>query len=969
MSRKNGFSDSSDEFEHSPQASQGIGDDVFSMRQHFSGDFAVGQCFASDMEPELGIGTLSAIENKRLSITFKETSSVRHYSTHDAPLRRIRFKHGDIVQNQAGKTAKVLAVLEEHSLITYQTTIGTIHETDLSGSTRFTAPIDRLLSGHFDRTRVFDLRMRALELRHELDKSEIRGFCGPRIDCLGHQLYIAHQIAQSHKRRVMLADEVGLGKTIEACLILHRLLLCGLAQRALICVPQSIVHVWFVELLRKFNMLFTIVDASYFDDDSGNEQNPFLSDQLVLCDIGFLSQHEKAASLALEAGWDVLIVDEAHHVRHDSPLFDFVQSLALVCRDVFLLTATPHQLGEESHFARLRLLDPSRFTTFETFKNESKTHRTIARITSSLTDNVQPGPADTTLLCGLFADEAVFTRDQIEHISAQSPTIRQRMVDELIDRFGIGRAMFRNTRTAVGNFPKRIADILPLDGNKSCIDQSNKELQNQFDTLTNDPRLLCFIELLNKFPDDKFLCICRDKSLVIAIEKAMRHHCAVATGQFHEELTLVARDRNAAWFGEDDGARVLLCSEIGSEGRNFQFCHHLFMWDLPYNCELIEQRIGRLDRIGQKHEVFVHVPYIKGAAGEILCRFFHEGLNVFQNIAPYGQEVFELCNPALEKCIRGCVEHNADWKSDLDLCISSAKKQAAVVSKRLESGRDRLLELHSFRPAIGNRIVESIAKSEKDKTLEQFMIDFFKFYGVFSEPLGNRTYKLWSESGLDETFPALRTDRPLVTFDRAKALSREDMEFMTADHPAVRNGLDMFLGSEKGNCSCAIWKNAPCGGLLWEARYVLECVASPLLHVDRFLAPTPIRILIDHMLRDKSNIFSGESFNTALCDYDKWHVLEQNKKVMDLIPKLQQHADECAVQCARNAISRSLDSMKTTLSAEKSRVEHLAEVNPAVSKEELITLETEITQLTRAIETATPRLDAVRLVVLQKKTV
>ncbi len=968
MARKNGFSHSADEYENHPQTSDGTGDDVFSMRQHFNGEFAIGQCFASDMEPELGIGTLSAIENKRLSITFKETSSVRHYAIQNAPLRRIRFKQGDTIQNRAGKSALVQAVTEENFLLTYQTTIGPIPETDLSGSIRFTAPIDRLYSGHFDRTKVFDLRVRALNVRFESDKSEIRGFRGPRIDCLGHQLFIAHHIAQSHKRRVMLADEVGLGKTIEACLILHRLLLCGRAQRALICVPQSIVHVWFVELLRKFNLLFTIIDASYFDDDRAADQNPFLTDQLVLCDIGFLADNAQAASLATQAGWDILIVDEAHHVRHNSPLFDFVQGISLACRDVFLLTATPHQLGEESHFERLRLLDPSRFSTFEAFKSETQTHRAIARITSNIVDGTQLDPDDTALLCSLFSDTTDFTKEQIVSINTRPPDMRRHLVDELIDRFGIGRAMFRNTRSAVGNFPKRIADIISLDGNSHDIERSNNETQNQFDSLTKDPRLLCLIALLNKYPGDKFLCICHDKGLVAGIEKAVRHHVNIEIAQFHEELTLIARDRNAAWFGEDEGARMLLCSEIGSEGRNFQFCHHLFMWDLPNNCELIEQRIGRLDRIGQKHEVFVHVPFIKGSVGEVSCRFFHEGLDVFQNIAPYGQEVFETCNDALVQCMQGCMAQNGSWRKDLDTCITSAKVQAAAVSKRLELGRDRLLELHSFRPEIGNRIADEIVKNETDKTLELFMLDFFKFHGVFSEPLGTRTYKLWSESALDETFPALRTDRPLVTFDRAKALSREDMEFMTADHPAVHNGLDMFLGSEKGNCSCAQWKNAPGGGLLWEAWYVLECVASPLLHVDRFLAPTPIRILIDHMLRDKSNIYSGESFNTALCDYDKWHVLEQNDKVMDLIPALQQHADRCAAKIAQSIISQSLQAMRTILSAEKSRIEHLSRINQSVLKEELDAVETEMLQLTKAMENATPRLDAIRLIVLQKKT-
>ena len=87
---------------------------------------------------------------------------------------------------------------------------------------------------------------------------------------------------------------------------------------------------------------------------------------------------------------------------------------------------------------------------------------------------------------------------------------------------------------------------------------------------------------------------------------------------FHEGLTLVQRDRSAAWFADPDGARLLICSEIGSEGRNFQFCHHLVMFDLPQHPDQLEQRIGRLDRIGQESDVEIHVPVVAGSAIEVL---------------------------------------------------------------------------------------------------------------------------------------------------------------------------------------------------------------------------------------------------------------------------------------------------------------------------------------------------------------
>ncbi len=114
--------------------------------------------------------------------------------------------------------------------------------------------------------------------------------------------------------------------------------------------------------------------------------------------------------------------------------------------------------------------------------------------------------------------------------------------------------------------------------------------------------------------DAKILLICKSKRKVLAIESALQEKLNVKIALFHEELPLVQRDRNAAWFAEPEGARILLCSEIGSEGRNFQFAHHLVLFDIPANPGLLEQRIGRLDRIGQTATIQIHVPYIVGSA-------------------------------------------------------------------------------------------------------------------------------------------------------------------------------------------------------------------------------------------------------------------------------------------------------------------------------------------------------------------
>ena len=163
---------------------------------------------------------------------------------------------------------------------------------------------------------------------------------------------------------------------------------------------------------------------------------------------------------------------------------------------------------------------------------------------------------------------------------------------------------------------------------------------------------------------------------------------------FHEGLTLVQRDRNAAWFAERRGARILLCSEIGSEGRNFQFAHHLVLFDLPVDPELLEQRIGRLDRIGQRSEIHIHVPFVINSFQEVLARWYHEGLNSFEEQLQGGRELLERFGPVI---------NNLKSREELERLIEETRVARQEIARRLHEGRDRLMEMNSFRPKVAEK--------------------------------------------------------------------------------------------------------------------------------------------------------------------------------------------------------------------------------------------------------------------------
>ncbi|HTG73409.1 MAG TPA: helicase-related protein, partial [Terriglobia bacterium] len=654
-------------------------------------DFHPGQRWISESEPELGLGSVLKLTPRTVIVEFRASGQNREYARNNAPLRRVRFRPGDTIQNRKGKALTIESVTEEHSLLRYRRGKQELHEEDLSDTISFNKPEERLFAGQFDPPAVFDLRSTALEHQYRRRKSSVRGFLGGRIDLLPHQLFIASEVSARMAPRVLLADEVGLGKTIEACLILHRLILTGRVQRVLILVPESLVHQWFVELLRRFNLWFHIYDEERCE--AAGNRNPFLEAQLILCGITLFTDSEQRTQEALAAGWDMLVVDEAHHLHWSpagaSPTYTIVEELGRKAPGLLLLTATPEQLGMAGHFARLRLLDPDRFYDLETFLKEDEHYRDVAREAEKLPE----GPK----------------------------------LHALLDRHGTGRVRFRNTRATVSGFPRRVVQMHPLAASKSV-----------------DARISWLIELLNDLDPEKVLLICRTKETVAVIDTALRRRIRIELAVFHEGLTLVQRDRNAAWFAEEEGARILLCSEIGSEGRNFQFAHHLVLFDLPVDPELLEQRIGRLDRIGQRSEVQIHVPFVINSFQEVLARWYHEGLNSFEEQLQGGRELLERF---------GSVVNNMKSREELERLVLETRAARQEIAMRLHEGRDRLMEMISFRPKVAEKTVEEIRREDADTGLETFMLSMFEYYALHVEQIAERTYKLGRAGILADSFP------------------------------------------------------------------------------------------------------------------------------------------------------------------------------------------------------------------------
>jgi len=942
--------------------------------------FLPGQRWISESEPELGLGTVVACAGGRVQVAFTAAGETRTYAVDQAPLQRVRFRAGDKARTLAGLEFIITEVVEQAGRLTYVGEQQRLPEAELSAHVSLQGPQARLRAGRFDPAAAFSLRRRTLELRHRSRLSPVRGFVGGRIDLIPHQLYIAQEVAGRQAPRVMLSDEVGLGKTIEACLILHRLLLSGRVNRILVVVPESLVHQWFVEMLRRFNLWLHIFDAERCAAIEAGEPgaNPFLDDQLVITSLDFLAGDPRRAEQAVAAGWDLLVVDEAHHLGWSatsvSPEYQVVEQLSRHAAGLLLLTATPEQLGVESHFARLHLLDPDRYRDLATFQSEAKDYQAVARVAVKL-----------QAATGLTKPEIAALRRWLAHDPQGEPHLAalaegsadagQALLDKLLDLHGPGRVLFRNTRAGMKGFPKRtfrparlapvvdVAAWLERVSTEFAGDAGDTRLPTAMADLARDPRVLWLVELLQQLAPQKVLLISRTIEKAEALDAALRTHLSIKTGIFHEGLTLVQRDRHAAWFAEPDGARLLICSEIGSEGRNFQFAHHLVLFDLPLNPELLEQRIGRLDRIGQRDDIEIHVPYLAHSPQEVLARWYHEGLNAFESNLEGGNELLHQFGRAVhDLALEFAVADRSAADLELANLLTATKAARLEMRRRLERGRDRLLELNSFRPATAQKIIRQILEQDQQPDLEEYLLDVFEHFGIQFEELAPHTWQLNPQGLITDSFPALPAEGMIATCDRRRALSREDVGFMTWDHPLVAGAMDLLLGTETGNCAFAVLPTPNDRTLLLELIFVLEAIAAPSLQADRFLPPTPIRVVISHKLADVTAAFADSNWEQKLQKGQPYKLTENADIAQHRLPAMLAAGAARAETQAAAIREAARQAMNHLLGGEVQRLQMLAQVNDHVRPQEIQLAQAQQAALAAVLQQSRLRLDALRLI-------
>ncbi|MBR9904747.1 MAG: RNA polymerase-associated protein RapA [Gammaproteobacteria bacterium] len=973
-------------------------------------DFSPGQRWISDGEAELGLGTVLNCDARSVTILFSASQETRTYNTRQAPLTRVMFGSGDRVLSADGWQIVVDDSKESGGLITYigedkEGNLRELPEAKLADTMQFDQARDRLLTGQVDRNDWFDLRFRTLHHYQRIEQHSALGFSGPRIDLIPHQLYIANEVANRHAPRVLLADEVGLGKTIEAGLILHRLLLNGRVERALILVPDSLTHQWLVELLRRFSLNVSLLDET--QSQAHGSENPFESAQLVLASQGWLFANPQRQEQVLASQFDLLIVDEAHHLdwseEGSGPGYRCVEQLSATIPGLLLLTATPEQMGIKSHFARLRLLDGERYHDLERFKAEESHYTEVARAIDAL--EALPGDPDARGHVSAIADDrdsqallAILCNEEAG--KAQQDAARAQLSEALLDRHGTGRVMFRNSRRHVGGFPERRLNLVPLalpsayrrvvrrlERDDDYLDEllietgmdhpdvliypdaAYRELSN--DPLNGedwwhiDPRVNWLLEKLsddseNGFANEKVLVIAHHRETAEGLAEGLRVLGGYHAPVFHEDLSLIERDRAAAAFAdEDEGVQVLVCSEIGSEGRNFQFCRHLVMFDMPQHPDQLEQRIGRLDRIGQRHAIELHIPTFEGSPGERLLRWYHEGMDAFSAPHGVGNELFDAFGDALADAL---LDDEA-----LDEIIAETRTMFSAKLAEHDAGRNRLLELNACRPARAQQVIDAVQELDDDTALPRYLERALDIFGVDSQEIGKGLMHLQPSQHMLDGLPGLVKGEEgfTATYSRSQALARDDIQRLSWEHPLLREMMGRVLDGTMGNSALALLRHdaIPSGRLMAELVFRTHCPAPKKLHLNRFLPPTAVRLLLDE---SGANLTSKISFTGLGKNLQKVNkslardlIKSRHDQLREMLTQGEGEAERQLPSIVENAEAR----MRAQLDAEIARLTALAEHNPAVRSAEIDALKDERQALSEAIENTRLRLDSVRVII------
>ncbi|MCG8591123.1 MAG: SNF2-related protein [Proteobacteria bacterium] len=676
-----------------------------------------GQKILHPFNPELGVGVVRAIEDRYLRVYFPTADAELTLAAKGAGLTPLILAPGQRARLLETDEDVVIAEAIDDG---YRLQDGReVSDAALWPLDVEDTPVERLAGGRVDSLEAFRNRLAGLELRELREAGGLGSFLGGRIELFPHQLHTALAAVERDPVRWLLADEVGLGKTIEACLILSALIRTGRAERALVVAPSTLTIQWLGELYRKFHQVFVLLDperVSSVDAVVAEGANAFDAHPFAVTSLDTLLEDERLRADAREAEFDVVVVDEAHRLAADA-LNDVVAPLVTRSRHALLLTATPLQADRAGFFRLLSLLHPDAFPSFDAFDAAIEGGQAALPCTSAV------------------------------------------------------------RRADVGGLPPRVP--VPVDVGPPASDWRQ------------DPRVAW---LVAEAPGwlarrEKALVFVHGRERLESLAKYLEGATRTRVAVFHEDLSVAKRDLAIASFRES-AIPVLLASEAGGEGRNFQFCDRMVHFDLPQDPTWLEQRIGRLDRIGRDRPVEIVYFRHEGASPDLARLYERLGL-------------FARPSAGLDAALAGVAARLAEAGPGAELDVEALAEEVATAREALGQDLRDVFYPDAYRPEQAARVLDLVPPELEARTREFCTAAAGDLgFDVVDKGGEARFYVEFGAGAKIDALPGLKGgQRFLGTFDREEAVGVDELDFFASGHPLVEALLSELDDGHRGRAA------------------------------------------------------------------------------------------------------------------------------------------------------------------------
>lgn len=814
------------------------------------------------------------------------------------------------------------------------------------------SPIDLLRKGELGDSELHLGRIRALLLQHAYQYDESAALSSARVEPAAHQVFVAHRVVNKLQPRMILADEVGLGKTIEAGLILKELRTRGSLQRVLIVTPASLLTQWRTELSSKFNEEFTILDGDALKVLGKSGRNPWSSVDNVIASINLITNAKHADNL-VEAGWDLVIFDEAHRVRRTHRGGEASANLAYKLADdlknavdgLLLLTATPVQLHQFELFSLIELVEPGRFADYRDFERKRLQLPRLNELMLGLRSWPSLGHGERAKVVEAYEQLMSEPAPAAELHDDQK---RDDLLDRVSERHPLANVMVRNRKAQLDMVSKRVAHrvLVPMsDAERAMYDEVSEYILTGWNaarasknnaagflmvtyqrmltssstamrrslerraaalekslSTSGSPRRGSALDLesladaedgtfaaeqveavsfealavrseideirrlasglkrltdgkasallqvlhgvLHEHPDEKFVVFTQFRDTQAYLRYAIEQN-GWRVETFHGGMTPPDKEEAVSRFR--DSAQVFLSTEAGGEGRNLQFCHYLVNYDLPWNPMKVEQRIGRLDRFGQRKPVIIYNLAYEATLEQRILDVLDQRIGIFTESVGALDPILGEVERDIQKMVmvdRGvAAEGLVEYGNAIEQRVAQARQAERALS-------DFAMDRSSLRRDIANSLLERSPLASPD--------DLRVFLEEGLERLGG-SINDYPDGGVQAVVAPKLASRLRLTssayrgsFDPLEALRMEQYAFFAVGHELVDKLLAAMREVADGDTGAR--RASDVGTGTW-----VECV-----YRVRKAGPRPKAALVRHLVGPDLQVHESEVSAAAL---------------------------------------------------------------------------------------------------------